>query len=325
MKTSTRDDILTLIRAKYPLSVKQLCDHFDMSNVIIHRHLNTLLDQDLIYKTWKPPKVYYFPKDQEATSISRFSNLQEAFLEENFFGFDSVWNQLKWVKWFIAWCGSRQLNPDKEVDHYISTLWRYHRHFDKAWLIDSTTKIGDTFTDNALKKLFYLDFYSIEKYGKTKLGALMFFWKQSGDKEIIDSISELIMYKVHRLIQDYKIDAVAYIPHSLKRPIQLMPELRDRLWIKLPELELLKIFRDKIVPQKSLKRTKDRIHNAESTIFIGDIDFHSKRILVIDDAVWSWATLHETAKKIRSRWIAEEVYWLAIVGSFKGFDVISEV
>ena len=51
-----------------------------------------------------------------------------------------------------------------------------------------------------------------------------------------------------------------------------------------------------------------------------------KNILIIDDAVGSGATLHETAKKIRQKNICSgSVIGLAITGSAKGFDVISEV
>ncbi len=46
---------------------------------------------------------------------------------------------------------------------------------------------------------------------------------------------------------------------------------------------------------------------------------------LIDDAVGSGATLQETARKIKDRGIAKKVYGVALVGSIKGFEVISEV
>ena len=49
-------------------------------------------------------------------------------------------------------------------------------------------------------------------------------------------------------------------------------------------------------------------------------------ILLIDDAVGSGSTINETAKKIKQKGICKgRVIGLAITGSFKGFDVISEV
>lgn len=50
------------------------------------------------------------------------------------------------------------------------------------------------------------------------------------------------------------------------------------------------------------------------------------RVLLIDDVVGSGATLNETAKQIRERGMVQgKIIGLAIMGSYKGFDVISEV
>ena len=49
-------------------------------------------------------------------------------------------------------------------------------------------------------------------------------------------------------------------------------------------------------------------------------------ILLIDDAVGFGATLNETAGQIKSKGICiKKIIRLAITGSFKGFDIISEV
>jgi hypothetical protein len=50
---------------------------------------------------------------------------------------------------------------------------------------------------------------------------------------------------------------------------------------------LLKIFKDKVVAQKSLQKTQDRIINARETIFLANRDVAYDNILLIDDAVGS--------------------------------------
>ncbi len=90
-------------------------------------------------------------------------------------------------------------------------------------------------------------------------------------------------------------------------------------------LNLIKLFKEKVVAQKSLSKKEDRIINTRDIIFVLDKKFSSDTILRIDDAVWSWTTLNETAKKIKQKWFAKKVIWLAIVWSFKWFEVINEV
>ncbi len=47
--------------------------------------------------------------------------------------------------------------------------------------------------------------------------------------------------------------------------------------------------------------------------------------MLIDDAVGSGATINETACKMKLKKMTAEVIGFAVVGSFKGFDVIQEV
>jgi len=48
------------------------------------------------------------------------------------------------------------------------------------------------------------------------------------------------------------------------------------------------------------------------------------KVLLIDDALGSGATINETACKLKNRHIAKMVYGYALTGSYKGFEVISE-
>lgn len=88
----------------------------------------------------------------------------------------------------------------------------------------------------------------------------------------------------------------------------------------------MKVFSGKTpIAQKSLSKLEDRIQNAEGTIFVKDDNKSFKRILVIDDAVGSGATLNTIAKKLKEKAGVEFVCGFAITGSLKGFDVINEI
>ena len=126
------------------------------------------------------------------------------------------------------------------------------------------------------------------------------------------------------LIKKFSIQAVGFIPPTVKREIQLMRELEKQLHLSLPNLALVKVKTEVAVPQKTLTKLEDRIENAKNTI-IADETRKYGTVLLIDDALGSGATLNETARKLKKQGIAKDVIGLAITGSFSGFEIISEV
>lgn len=128
----------------------------------------------------------------------------------------------------------------------------------------------------------------------------------------------------NRFIAKNNISAIGFIPPTIKREVQFMRELEKNLNTNLPVLKITKIKTEIIVPQKTLTKLSDRIINAANTIYIEDRRSFST-VLLIDDAVGSGATLNETARKLKENKSAKKVYGIAIAGSYKGFDVISEV
>ncbi len=326
MKTETRKNIYNFINKNFPVTIKNIVDEFGFSPQIIHRHIKKLLLEKKVYKTWAPPKVYYFPENDLRNIQTNLYNKEENdILNKNFVYFWANWELKYGSEGFTVWFYKRNLDPKKEIKIYIETLKKYSKYKDKEWFIEGTRKMKDTFEKIYLDKVFYLDFYSIEKYGKTLLWNLMLYSKQTNDKELAIKVLNQVKENIYKFVEKYNIDSFAFIPPSIDRKIQLIDELKKWLNLKLPELKLLKIFKNKPVPQKSLKSKNDRIINASETIFIWDNSFKWKNILLIDDAIWSWATLNETAKKIRQKNIAENIYGLAIVWSYKWFEVINEV
>lgn len=112
----------------------------------------------------------------------------------------------------------------------------------------------------------------------------------------------------------------------MTRKVSFLKEFRHFLALPCPSSTLDKVFTGKApVAQKSLSKLADRIENANSTLFLRSENKHLKRVLVIDDAVGSGATLNAIANKLKTQANAEFVCGFAITGSLKGFDVISEI
>jgi len=185
--------------------------------------------------------------------------------------------------------------------------------------------VTGTFPKIYLDYLFYLDFYSLERFGKTKLGQLLLYAKQTQNKKIIKELIQGTKPEIDKIIRKHKIDGVCFIPPTIKREIQFMKELEQGLKLNTRKIAITKIKTEIAVPQKSLNKLKDRVENAQKTIIVEEVGLYNN-ILLIDDAVGSGATMNEVAKKIKDKNICQgKIIGLSITGSFKGFDVISEV
>jgi predicted amidophosphoribosyltransferase len=135
---------------------------------------------------------------------------------------------------------------------------------------------------------------------------------------------DAIKKQVFDFIKIHKIDAVGFVPPTIKRELQLMHFIQNGLELTLPIVQIQKISGLIAVPQKSLNKIDERINNANKTFTIPELNSYNK-VLLIDDAVGSGATLNQIARKIKEKRIAKHIDAIALVGSFKGFDVITDV
>jgi DNA-binding transcriptional ArsR family regulator len=325
MKTDTNNKIIAYIKEKEAVTAKELSDYIGISPRAIFKQLAKLLENGVLTKQGLPPRVFYSLSEKALTNQEvAFEKNIKNFINENYFLISPQGIIYEGIKGFNFWCQKNNLPIEKTAEEYIATLKKYQK-FKIKGLISGLSKFKKTFTNVYVDEIYYLDFYSIERFGKTKLGSLLLYAKQSQNKQLIKRISEETKNKIDKVIKNNKIDAIGFIPPSINRKVQLMKELERLLAIKLPKIKIVKASADIIVPQKTLSKLTDRIENASKTIFIQEQNIY-KNILLIDDAVGSGSTINETARKLREKKIVKEkIIGLALTGSFKGFDVISEV
>ena len=101
------------------------------------------------------------------------------------------------------------------------------------------------------------------------------------------------------------------------------------VYSKLFTVNLLNLHRENIwkntaFAQKALSKIFERVANAKNTFVVRQQKCY-KHVLIIDDAIGSGATINEIALKLKQKKVAIKITGLAITGSFKGFDVISEL
>jgi len=325
MENNTKSTILAYIKEKGAVAPKDLKSITNIGPRAIFKQLKNLINKGILAKTGQPPKVYYRLAESDIPSPSPAIPLQNTdILEQNYLIITPQGQAKTGVDGFLYWCKKNQLDPNKAFEDYKNTLAKYNR-FKKDGLIDGLPKFKQTFPTVYLDEIYYLDFYSLERFGKTKLGWLLLYAKQTQNLELMKQIYELIKEPIQKIISAKKIKAVGFIPPTIARQLQLQKELEKMLNLGLPKINLIKIANQIAVPQKSLNKLEDRIENASHTIMIDDKNIYDN-ILLIDDAVGSGATLNETARQIKNKKLCSgKIIGLALTGSFKGFDIINEV
>lgn len=329
MTTDTSSKIISYIQERKQATPHELVDFLHISKQALFRQLKNLVVQGRLVKIGQPPKVFYMlPTDtQEWSSYSATAQLtpkQMRIIDERYLYVSPFGQMVEGVGGFMHWCKKTKQPIEKTAAEYLRTLQKYDR-MRKDGFLDGTTKLQQTFDTVYLDRLCYIDFYSIERFGKTKLGQLLLYAKQSQQRQLMQQVSTIALPFVKRIIELHHIDAVGFIPPTVKREVQFMDKFSEQLHLQLPTISITKVTSDIPVPQKTLTKVEDRIENAKRTIVADERQRH-RNILLIDDAVGSGATLNETAKKIREQKLATgSIIGLSITGSYKGFDVISEV
>lgn len=327
MKTSEK--ILEYIKKNHQVTGVELIDYLGITDRAIRKQLKQLLEAGYLKKTGRPPRVYYSIVNQTELEIPtlpllKLDSAATSCIEKNFYYVTPLGEVWSGVSGFYSWCSERSQDVIAMSRQYVKLQSEYDK-LRKKGLIDGTAKLAITFGESALDKLLYVDFYSIEIFGKTKLGQMLLFAKQSQDRKLINEIADLVRPRVLAVINQYNIDAVGFIPPTVKRELQLMKQLEKRLNLSVQTISIIKIKTPVTVPQKTLSKLGDRTINARNTINVPGGKTYGN-ILLIDDAVGSGATLQETAHKIRIKGLTTgKVIGLALTGSVKGFDVISEV
>ena len=324
-----KEHILKQLSAKGDLSVKEMVDLLHVSKQAIHTSINQLLETGEISKFGKSPKTIYrltAPAERTAAPALTIDSSTADFLNQNFLLINEIGEMKEGIEGFEIWCRQRKLPAEKTLTEFISTKKKYEDYYNQLGIIDGTEKIINTkgYKKINLDKVYYLDFYAIERFGKTRLGTLLHYAKQGQNKFLMQKIVSEVKPALQKLLAAEKFNAVGYVPPTIRREVQIMKYLETHLKVNLPKVNIQKISGIIPVPQKSLGKIEERINNAENTFAVTDVVKY-KHVLLIDDAVGSGSTLNQIAGKLKQKGIAAKVTGIAIVGSFKGFDVVTDV
>ncbi|MEN9549335.1 MAG: competence protein ComFC [Bacteroidota bacterium] len=322
-----KDKIKMLLQEHIELSVKEITDWLQVSKQAVHIAINQLLENGEVFKLGKVPKTIYRLNNKQTPSaiISTATADEIAFLQKQFLLITEMGEMKEGIEGFAIWCRQRKLPLEKTIAEFRTTKKKYEPYYCDG-IIDGTDKLTNTkgYEKIFLDKVYYLDFYAIERFGKTRLGTLLHYAKQGQNKMLMGKIVEEIKPAMKNLLKKEKFEAVGFVPPTIRREVQIMKYLETHLKVNLPVVKLQKISGIIPVPQKSLSKLEERITNAENTFAVSQTVKYN-HVLLIDDAVGSGSTLNQIAGKLKQKAIAKKVTGLAVVGSFKGFDVVTDV
>ena len=326
--SSAKETILNLFEEASDWSVVGLTQKTGVTKQLVHRILKKLVDERKVERLGLPPKTIYRKIHTPKTlpTSNPFSEKECDYLKKTFLMISETGEYLEGWLGFESWCNKRKLPVRKTFEEFVKTKQKCNQYYNPQNIIDGTEKIIHTKGYEAiyLDKLFYIDFYAIERFGKTKLGTILHYAKQGQNKFLMSLLLNEIKNKIEQFVNQYKIDAIGYIPPTIKRELQLMQYIKNGMRLNVPLINIQKINGEIPVPQKSLQKLEERINNANNSFTIREENNYNN-VLLVDDAVGSGATLNQIAKKIKNKGVAKSVIGLAIVGSFKGFDVITDV
>jgi hypothetical protein len=328
---TAKQSIKELFEASNELTIKEIVDKLDISKQMAHIAVKELLEEKWLEKLGRTPKTIYRLRSAELPKYPKpakqaFTAEDADYLKKEFLVVTDSGNLLDGADAFIYWCEQRKLPVEKTFRELQATRKRYEHYYRSDGLVDGLDKLKGTkgYDKIWLDELYYLDFYAIERFGKTRLGTLLHYAKQGQNRFLMRIMMDMITDPIKKFLISHKADAVGFVPPTIRREVQLMKFIQTQLNLSLPIIEIKKVSGIIPVPQKSLSKLEERIRNAENTFAITDRrSFH--HVVLIDDAVGSGSTLNEIAGKIKNKGTAQKITGLAIVGSFKGFDVITDI
>jgi len=316
--------ILEAIKLYGPIRSTELIKMFRFSSKTIHKHLLRLFDEQLIKKIGVTPKVFYIVNTDVDHDFG-YVGKDEQIIEQNYIYVSPNGEMFRGIHGFWLWCEKNKFDFLKEKKTFIQKF-KLIQKLKKNGLISAKKIILSGKNNLYLDNIFFSDFYNIAHFGKTKLGQLVYLGKSSQNKILVMEIARLVKPAIRNILEKYEIKLICFIPPTIDRQIQFLDVFKKSLKLNLAEIIASKIPSFTKVAQKTLRNLEDRIINAQKTIAVNPNQKIDGNILIIDDATGSGATLNETAKKIRN--ISKEnikIIGYSVIGSFKGFDVISEV
>jgi hypothetical protein len=217
--------IIQLFDLQSEWTIKDIVARLDSSKQMVHLALNRLLEEGRVVKYGRTPKTFYVKKiiAEKTAELADISKQETDWLDAEFLLITETGDLKKGYEAFDLWCKQRKLPVAKTLVEYKKTKEKYKQYYGANQVIDGMEKLNSTKGYDAiyLDKLFYLDFYAIERFGKTRLGTLIHYAKQGQNKFLMKILVQEINEKMNALLLQYKVEAICFVPPTIRREVQI--------------------------------------------------------------------------------------------------------
>ena len=328
MRKGTKDAIIQLLK-KREYSPRDIHRVLGVSLSLIHRYLKDLCADGFVERIGKAPRVSYRLVSEPDITVTS-SIIDKHFIFKDFDG--EVYHG---VEAFLLW--SRDNLKKYTLEEKVHLYEQYVRELQdlrKKDVVFSLEGKLDEFHEKTGEEVFLQDVvcavpYAFPDFGKTKESILLSIAKEgsSQSREFADQLIGDFLPVLSSYIEKGGFDAIAFIPPSASRRVQLMQILRKRFLsiATVPVVDIEKQHGRVVQQQKHLSNIVRRLKNAEKTFYIVYAGKSYNKVLLVDDFVGSGATMNQIAKKLMRQGVAKKVWGIGIIGVRKGFTVVKKV
>lgn len=123
-------------------------------------------------------------------------------------------------------CFDKKIDRPKALERYRNVIESVDKQRGYLGYINAFPRFQKQFDKTYVDGLWLIDAYTLKEFGKSKLGNLAFYAKQSQSLNLTKQVIELTKQKIHAFVKKHKIDSFCFAPPSLRRTPQFMDELQ---------------------------------------------------------------------------------------------------
>jgi len=262
------------------------------------------------------PRTYYSlskPGQQSSPAALNLSQEQKETLDKDFILMKKEGHQVHGLSAISEYAYEHNLDPQQVADDFLADRASSAPGIDDGdealvVLLEEKTTINP----NTVQNYSLADYAHTERYGQTALAKRLYAAKSSHNVVMQTEIFKATEHQIHTMIDEYQIDAVAFVPSSSAAGRVFMKEWKDYLDLPLPHVNLVHPYHHSSLPQKSVSMTTDKLRNAQDKVAIDD---HRKfnHVLILDDTLVTGSTIQSTASSLLSEDRAESVSAFVII------------